>query len=335
MGVGGWGVGGWHPEVVVLHNHQAVASAQLVLAVEDGVANALVVDVGPLVRAGDDDGLVVAHAAVARCQLLNQLVARHHADVGEAPKANPWQFRLRGVERHATDACGVEEDARVLTLTQHFVQVGLKNLQPVGPHHARRQGRTLLLAYGWQLGAVANQHQSTVPSVVDVAHQVVEQTAASEGLAGLCISNHRGLVHDEERVAVQVVVQREARQVACGALSVDAPMNSVGRLFGIEREHLCGTARGRHEHQLLLQPHECPHDGSRQRGLSRASRAAQYHHGLVAFAGKTGEHVSSPCLFGRGHVSQCCFDAKGQFIGNHAAKVQLFLRKRAVFGIIS
>ena len=80
------------PEVVVLHNHQPVATTQLLLAVEHLVADALVVDVGTLVRTGDDHRLVEPRAAIAAGQRFYQLAARHVDDVGKALEA---YFRKR------------------------------------------------------------------------------------------------------------------------------------------------------------------------------------------------------------------------------------------------
>ena len=130
--VGGRSAGrGLRPVVVVLHNHQLVAAAQLVLAVKDGAPYALVVDVGALVRTGDDDGVVQSGVAVAGGQLLDELVARHEGDVGVAVGLYLGQDGVVVVERTAQSG-GVVEDARRLCLAQHLAEVGLVYAQPVG-----------------------------------------------------------------------------------------------------------------------------------------------------------------------------------------------------------
>ena len=75
------------PVVVVLHNHEHIAVRQLLLAVEYCVAYALVVDVRTFVRAGDDDGVVLAYMTVAVAELLNEFVAPHQVYVGEPLEA--------------------------------------------------------------------------------------------------------------------------------------------------------------------------------------------------------------------------------------------------------
>ena len=46
------------PEIVILHNHQQVTAAELLVTVEHHIADALVIDVRPFVTTRDDDGLV-------------------------------------------------------------------------------------------------------------------------------------------------------------------------------------------------------------------------------------------------------------------------------------
>ena len=69
------------PEIVVFSHQEAVAGHEFLLAVEDTVADAEVIDSGALVAAGDDDGLRHAVAVVAVAEGLNHEFARESGEI--------------------------------------------------------------------------------------------------------------------------------------------------------------------------------------------------------------------------------------------------------------
>ena len=60
-----FGSRGWHPPVIVLHNHDAVARAQFLGVIQDAGAYALIEEGRTLVAACHHDGFVFSHAVVA------------------------------------------------------------------------------------------------------------------------------------------------------------------------------------------------------------------------------------------------------------------------------
>ena len=182
---------------------------------------------------------------------------------------------------HLSDDGGIVEDARLLTLSQHFIEVGLIDVEPVALQRSCAECRSLsLLAYGRQLRPVADEQHAAVLPLIDIAYEVVEQASRSEVVVDGRIGDHRCLVDDEQGVAVQIVIEIECREVASRPLSVDVTMDGVCRVAGIEREHLRSPSRGSQQYQFLLQRQQGAHDGSGQCGLAGASRSAQDHHGL-------------------------------------------------------
>ena len=150
-----------------------------------------------------------------------------------------------------------------------------------------RQCRTLLLANGWQLRLVADEHHPTVLSIIHELHQIVQQTSAAERPSRIApiririVGDHRGLINDKQGILVEVVVETESREITSRFLSVDTSMDGIGRMTRIKREHLRSATRGRQQHQFLLQCHHRLDDGCRQRGLSRSCRSTQNHHHMV------------------------------------------------------
>ena len=280
------------PIIIILHNHQAVAATQLVLAVEDGVADALIVDVGTLVAAGDDDGVINASMTIAGGQRLYQLVARNNPYVVKVAETNlRHKYSLSSLlfplsskfSPLSSNSRRIKQDARLLRLAQHLVQVGLKNGHAIATQHGGLQRRTLLLANRRQLGTVTNEQQTAVAVVIDETHQIVEQR-------GIAIGYHRCLVNDEQRIVGTVEVQVET--TLQGLLTVDTAMDGVGRTASIEREHFGSSTCRRHQHQFLLQRHHTTDDSSGQCRLARACRPAQHHDGLTVATGhKVGKHA--------------------------------------------
>ena len=134
---------------------------------------------------------------IAVGQRLDEFVARHDADVVEPRHANLRQSQRKttghsgapGVPvsrswfsggAQAPDSRCVPQDARLLTLSQHLAQVALVDVQAIAAQHACLQGGTVCLAHGWQLGLIANEHQSAVAVVIDETDQIVHQLPACE-----------------------------------------------------------------------------------------------------------------------------------------------------------
>ena len=144
-----------------------VASGQFLLASQYLVANALVEDVGTLVRARHHHRLVQSHLTITAGQRLYQFVARHHLDIRKPVNQHLGKSNRevetplstwRGVGGEAPDLCRIPQNATLLTLSQHLVERTLIDMQAKATQHGSHQRRTLLLAYGWQLCLVANEH---------------------------------------------------------------------------------------------------------------------------------------------------------------------------------
>ena len=190
-----------YPIVIVLDYHYLVTATQFILAVQHPVADALVVNVCPFVASRHHDGLVQSHLAIARRQLLNQFFARHVPDVWKAVEPHLWQLIATRLH-HTSHPCGIPQDARCLALSQHLAQIALEDVQPIAAQHIAHQCRTLRFAHRWQLGTVAYQHHPTITVVIHKTYQVVHQLAAGKDAVTNArgIGNHRGLVHQEQRV---------------------------------------------------------------------------------------------------------------------------------------
>ena len=139
------------------------------------------------------------------------------------------------MSHHLTDLRGIPQDARLLTLAQHLVEVALIHRHPISAQDVCHQRRTLLFAHRRQLCLIADEKHPTVLPAVDKLHQVVEQTATAEGgVAVALIGNHRSLIHNKQRVAVQVVVQIEGREVASRLLPVDTAVDGISLMARIQ-----------------------------------------------------------------------------------------------------
>ena len=122
------------PIIVILHYHQQVARGQFLFASQYLVAYALVKDVGTFVRACHHHGLVQSHLAIAACQSLYQLVARHHLDIRKSVELHLRQsnqgdrFLIERVHIKQpvplieTNPRRIPQDATLLALPQHLVE---------------------------------------------------------------------------------------------------------------------------------------------------------------------------------------------------------------------
>ena len=233
--------------VVVLDDHQHVAALDLLLGIEHVAADALVVAVGPLVRARDDDRLVAAVPGIAVLELFEELTALDRFDVGEI------HFEtgnlIKSVFEHAAHQRGVEEDARLRLLPHHLVHRAVDDVT-VGVHRRRVERRAEIGPDGRQLRAVADQHQAASAAAADVLHEVRKQRSAAEnGSALRVVRKHRGLVDDEHRSALGVDVEREFRFViGVRALTVNAFVDGKCLFLSVLGQHFGGTPRGGQQH---------------------------------------------------------------------------------------
>ena len=246
--------------VVILDHHQHIAALDLLLGRKHVAADAFVVTVGALVRPRDDDHLVAAVPRIAVLQLFEKLAAPDRLDVR---KIHPEARNLvNAVLEHAAHQRRIEQDARAGLLAHHIVHRAVNHLA-VGGQRRRVERRTEVAPHGRQLRTVADQHQAAAAAVADVLHQVRQQrTAAEQRPVRRAVGEHRRLVHDEDRSAFGIEVQRKFRfVVGIGALAVDALVNRKGLLAGILCQHLGRTPRrseqDRFDTQILKRPDHC------------------------------------------------------------------------------
>ena len=259
------------PVVVVLHHDELFTAAQFFLIAQNARAYAQVKDVGTLVAPRHHDGLVLSHVVVTVLQTLYQFVAHDHLDVGKGSHTKLWEvMRLVPLEEVAYHR-GVPQYARVVLLAYHLRQVTLRHGESVPGQDALVQGRTQRLAHGRQLGRVAHQHQAAVLPSIDELHEVIQQTPRAELHPGeSVVGYHGGFIDDEEGLVVQHPRDEGEGGFRPGLLAVDAVVDGVGLLTGMEREDLGSPARGCQQYHTLLPSHECLHHGTHQCRLSRA-----------------------------------------------------------------
>ena len=333
-------LGLFRPVIIILHNHDTIASTEFILAIEHRVADALIIDVRPFVASRHHHRVVNTHPTVTGGQTLDEFVARHHLDI---VKAINMYFRRDGgaeVRRCEITTCiktilvpsylrtfvppntsGIPQNARVFCLSQHLVEVALIDGESIAAQHVSHQGRTLILAHRGELSYIAHQHQSAVASTIDKLDEIVEQTACTKGIREALITDHRGLVDHKKCFRALVDVQAEGREVASRLLTIDATMDGVGRMTSIAREHLGGTTRGGHQHEFLLQGLETTHHSSCQRGLTCTCRATKHkHRTLVAIGEKLNKELNGTLLLCRGYMPQTCPQSVYEFVLNHLCK---------------
>ena len=185
----------------------------------------------------------------------------------------------------------------------------------VCPHHLRHESWTLVLSHRRQLCPVADKHHAAVASRLHISHEVVEKASASKSsIAISLIGYHGSLVDNEKSVGMKIVVERESIHTdSPRPLSVDAAMDSVGGLPGIQREHLCRPSGGSHQYNLLFHLHHRLHYCRCKGGLASSSRTVEYEHRMVVIAAShiVGKEPYRRLLFHRGreaHLLVYVFD---------------------------
>ena len=114
-GDGCWrlGVGGitFHPVIVVLHNHQLVATTQFVFAIQHRVSDTLIVDVSALVTTGNHHRLVHPHSTIAGGQRFYQLIAWHTHNISKALESD---FGQNPIVNQRSDTGSIPKNTRIL-----------------------------------------------------------------------------------------------------------------------------------------------------------------------------------------------------------------------------
>lgn len=131
------------------------------------------------------------------------------------------------------------------------------------------KGGTFFEVDGRQLGVVTDEQQLAAVAFEDVGEEVVHQTFVAEerGVAG-AVGNHRGLVHNKERVNEAVGAAGELTDAVARLGPIQAFVDGVGLLSGIEREDFCGTAGGCEKDAVLLHHFQGSHQGAHQGGFT-------------------------------------------------------------------
>ena len=129
-----------HPIIIVLHNHQHVATLQFLFPIKHHVADALVKDVGALVATSHHNGIVKSYMMIAVAKSLDEFCTRHLPDIRETGETDFRQLGNVIMGNHLADAGSIKEDARLLTLTDYFVQIALINRQSIPLEHRSRKG---------------------------------------------------------------------------------------------------------------------------------------------------------------------------------------------------
>ena len=243
----------------------------------------MVEGVGAFVGACDDDGLVCAAAVVGVFQRLDELVARHHADIGEARHAQAWEGIHLLIRDELPQHGGIPQDAAVRELSHHLRECDLLHLQTVACQEVGLQSGAELLADRWQLCRIAHEHQSAALARIDELNQVVQQMPRAEDAAvAPFVADHRGFIYDEQRVLEQVDILREVRHLARERLlPIDAFMDGVGRVAGVQGKDFGCPSRRSHQHRALLQGVHTLDEGAYERRLSRAGIASQHEHRIT------------------------------------------------------
>src|SRR5687768_11219860 len=112
----------------------------------------------------------------------------------------------------------------------------------------RVQRRACIAANGRQLGRIANHQKLAVVAAVNIFKEAFKH-AVEEAFRIGAGAYHRGLVNDEQCVAVKVLGQAELyapRSVA--AFAEDLFMDSECRTLCVPAEYLGGAARGGKQH---------------------------------------------------------------------------------------
>ena len=99
------------PVIVILHNHQKIATTEFVFTIEHGIANALIIDIGTLVTSGDDHRFVHAHMAIATRERFDEFVARDNLDIRKALEFYTWKMEGGRRKENTSYLRGIPKDA--------------------------------------------------------------------------------------------------------------------------------------------------------------------------------------------------------------------------------
>ena len=135
------------PIIIVTRHHQAVAGRDFLLQEEDTATDAVVVNVSPLVRPGNDNSLVDSVAAVGSRQRLNQFITSSRDHIWKAVEAQTWIKIDLTLTKGVAYPCGIEQDTGITLLTHNLGKPCLPYLKAITPQQVRIECRTLLLRH--------------------------------------------------------------------------------------------------------------------------------------------------------------------------------------------
>ena len=212
-----------------------------------------------------------------------EFAAGHAREVGEGLTAEEGEPDVAVVESVAQQG-GVVENAGVEGLAHHVGEACAADVQVVAMVQVLGvEGGTLGGVHGWQLRIVSDEEHPIVRGAVHVLDEVVQQTAHPWQFAHRRLGrDHRGLVHDEERVAVLVLLAEELADAVARAQPVDPLMDGVGLATCVLGDDLGGTPGGSQDHRLHLQLLQGTNQRAYQAGLARACVALQDEEELLA-----------------------------------------------------
>ena len=118
------------PIVIVFAHQQHVVAHQLILTIENAVANATVEERGTLIAACHHYGFAHAVAVVTVADGFEQKLARHVVDVVEPQQFQLWSAQHAALH-HISQNGGVEQNAALCRLTRNLLQVHAVDLQGV------------------------------------------------------------------------------------------------------------------------------------------------------------------------------------------------------------
>ena len=214
--------------------------------------------------------------AVEVIEQVLELPAGHAHEVVERPAAEEGEGDVVGIQLVAQQG-GVVEDAGVVGLPHHVGEPAAADADIEGCLQVfGGEGGTLGRVHWRQLGVVANQQQPVVGGGIDVVEEVLQQAAHPRQFARVRLGgDHRGLVHDEECVAVLVLLAQEHPQSVARGHAVYPLVDGVGLAPRILGDDLGRAPRGSKQHRAHPHIVQCLHQRAYQTRFACARIALQ------------------------------------------------------------
>lgn len=268
---GGWGVFiAFEPEVIVAHNHEEVAAGDGFFAPEDAVADVPVEFVGALVRARDDDDAFGAIPSVQGVDAFFEFAAVDLHDIGKALGAEVGEAAM-ALHQLQAQGVGIEEDAGVEFLPNDFFELHFaEGKVVVASEVLHLEGRTVVGAYWWQLGPIADEDESAILAGKHELHQVVKE-AARTGKAlftAAAVADHRCFIDNEYGVFLSVGGEAKGCFGAVVVLDVDAAVDGERGVAGEGCQHLCCPSCWCHQRHFVAEVVQYFDEGAGHGGFS-------------------------------------------------------------------